>query len=127
MGYSRDSYYRFKKIYDQGGEAALQDISCKKPIEKRVEPDIEQAVANMAYEDPAFGQHPSKRVNFQIQCGPALGAFNTWVKGTHYQDWRNRYVADIAQLLIAETLDYVESFYGHVDTESIDLSLPVHT
>jgi hypothetical protein len=58
LGYSRDSYYRFKKLYEQDGELTLQEISRKKIIEKnRVEPHNEQAVVNMAYEFPAYGQH----------------------------------------------------------------------
>ena len=41
-----------------------------------------------------------REFDYQIWCGPSMGAFNDWVRPTYLNDYRNRKVADVAQQLL---------------------------
>jgi trans-AT polyketide synthase, acyltransferase and oxidoreductase domains len=65
-----------------------------------------------------------QKVDFQIHCGPAMGAFNQWVKGTHYEDWRNRHVDEIAEMLMKGSADILRERF--LRFQGIDGGIRIH-
>jgi trans-AT polyketide synthase, acyltransferase and oxidoreductase domains len=40
---------------------------------------------------------PGREMDYQIWCGPAMGAFNEWTRGTYLAEPSNRHVVDVAR------------------------------
>lgn len=57
MGFSRDTFYRYKDAVEQDGVDALLEKSRRKPnLRNRVDPAVEQAVLKHALDEPSHGQ-----------------------------------------------------------------------
>lgn len=50
----------------------------------------------------------SDQANYQVHTGPALGAFNQWVKGSELEHWRNRHVDDMGIRLMESAAQLLE-------------------
>lgn len=66
----------------------------------------------------ALSGNAERRVDYQVNCGPALGAFNQWVKGTELENWRSRRVDEIAVKLMKEAAEVLSKrFQAFLETE----------
>ena len=43
---------------------------------------------------------PDRMSDYQIWCGPAMGAFNDWVRGSYLEDYQNRMAPDVAEQIM---------------------------
>jgi trans-AT polyketide synthase/acyltransferase/oxidoreductase domain-containing protein len=49
---------------------------------------------------------PGREMDYQVWCGPAMGAFNDWTRGTYLESTENRKIADVS-LKILEGAAYL--------------------
>jgi trans-AT polyketide synthase, acyltransferase and oxidoreductase domains len=54
---------------------------------------------------------PQHRMDYQIHCGSAQGAFNRWVSGTDLERWTQRHVDDIAERLMQGAAQHLNEWF----------------
>lgn len=130
MGYSRDSFYRIKQMYDTGGDQALQEISRSKLILKnRVDPEVEEAVVKMAFDYPAYGQqrvcNELRKQGIFVSAGGVrsvwqrhdLEVFDKRLKALEARMAQDGIILTEAQMIALERKKEKREAFGEIETE----------
>ncbi len=112
MNISRDSYYRFRSLYDKAGVEGLKEVNRRKPLLKnRVSAGVESAVRQCAYNSPEHGQQKTSDIlkarNISVS---ASGVRSIWVRND-LETFTKRIQAIRAKILQGE----VQATRQHID------------
>jgi len=132
MGYSRDTFYRVRKAYEEGGMDALREKTRRKPNHKnRVPQEVERAVVEIAYEHPAFGQlRASNELRKRGISISAAGVRSVWLRN-NLETFKKRLkalearVAQTGEVLSESQLAALEKAkeekiaHGEIETEHV--------
>ena len=132
MGYSRDTFYRVKNAYEEGGIEALKEKSRRvSNVKNRVAEDVERAVVELALEDPSLGQ---KRASDELRqrsvfISPGgvrsvwlrhdLETFKKRLKALEEQVAKTGEVLTEAQLRALEKAKDEKTAWGEIETEHV--------
>lgn len=120
MGFSRDTFYRYKEAMDEGGVEALLDASRKKPnLKNRVEAHIEKAILDFAFEEPAYGQ---TRVSNELRkkgiVVSGAGVRGVWMR--HNLENMNKRLLAIEQKVAKENIILTESQLQALENKKLE-------
>lgn len=129
LGYSRDTFYRYRDLMAEGGELALHDKSRRKPnLKNRIDEAIEASVVQIAFDYPAFGQlRASNELRKKgIFVSPAgvrgiwqrhnLETFGKQLKSLEAKSAENGIIFTEAQLAALERKKFDDEACGEIET-----------
>ncbi|MQA07909.1 MAG: ACP S-malonyltransferase [Pseudonocardiaceae bacterium] len=111
----------FKMTFDDVFAEVSAGLSVSDVEKAERDPKQKMALVFRWYLDRATQQAiagaEENKVDFQVYCGPSLGAFNRWVEKTKMADWRSRHVGEINRGILEGAATLLDRKLAEIGTD----------